>query len=353
MVTSYMKEPIKLIASYVNILLQPFIEEIIHSSTSLSTGHDAIAALELYAQRGYLRSTTLLATIYIHDLDTTLLHHLMIEELEKFLLFHVPHGHIEGISIRTILQLVQLILENQFYIYDNQLYQQIAGGPTQTYLIRALIDIYLFHLQQHFLSILHQHNELFGRSFNQIFLTWNGTKDELNKMIHQDFLGQSKYTSLQIEIVIDNQIQYLDAELAHAEGILQTRVYHNVTIEPHALPFLFRTKFKLSCPDRLLRAALIRASLYCSNVIEFENERLFMDISFIINNIPFDLIQKTYQNFLHEFEVIIDGDYSCMNEDVYQNLRQRLRKYQQQRTNFYLRERQRQRKYRQCQIIKK
>jgi hypothetical protein len=353
MVTSYIKEPIKFIASYLNILLQPLIEEIIHTSTSLSTGNDAIAAFELYAKRGYLRSTTLLATIYIHDLYNTLLHHLMIEELEKFLFSHAPHGQIEGLSIGIMLQLVQLVLENQFYSYENQLYQQIAGGPTQTYLIRALIDIYLFHLQQPFVSILDQRNELFGRSFNQIFFTWNGTKDELNHMIDQNFLLQSKYPSLQIKLSIDNQIHYLDAELTHSRGILQTRVYHNVTIEPYALPFLFRTKFKLSSPDRLLRAALTRASLYCSNVFEFENERLFMDFSFILNDIPLNVIKKTYQNFLHQFELIIDDDHQCMNEEMYQNLRQRLRQYRQQRTSVYLRERQRQRKYRQRQIIKK
>lgn len=348
--SSYIKEPIRLIASYLNILLQPLIEEIIHTKTALSTGNDAIIAFESYAQRGYLRSTTHLATIYIHDLSNTLPHHLMLEELEKFLFIHVSHGHIEGISIEIILQLVRFVLENQFYIHKNQLYQQTAGGPAQTSLIRALIDIYLFNIQQPFVSILDQRSELFGRAFNQIFLTWNSTKDELNNIIYENFLSQSRYTALKVNVSINDKIQYLDAQLGHVKGHLQTTVGHNFTIEPYAVPYLLRSKLKANSYERLIRVLLIRACLYCSNVLEFEYERLFIDFSFIINDTPLDLIEKIYTNFLCDF--ILTNNDQCINEDMYQNLRQCVRQHEQSRIIIYLRDRQRQRKQRQRLTIK-
>lgn len=353
MLTNDIKEPIRTIASFLNVLLQPLIDDIIHSSVALSTGTEAIAALECYARRGYLRSTTLFATIDILDLGHTLPHDLMLEGLEKFLSTHVPHDQLEGISNTTFVRLVQLVLQNQFYLFESQLYQQTAGGPMQTCLIRALIDIYLFHVQTDLVRILTEKNELFGRSLNQIFLTWNGTKDELLSVIRQHFLMQSTDTSLRITISIASHIQYLDAEVSHADGALQTRVYHNSKLEPHALPFLFPLKSITSrFPLVLYRAALLRAILYCCNTIEFANERLFLDVSFIINDVPLDSMQKTYRNLLSEFELIVSIRDPCLDEDTYQDLRQRVRHYEQQRTSYSLNQRRRRRKYRQRQIIK-
>lgn len=226
-----------------HVLLRPFIKEIIHSSVSLSTGFEAITALECYAQHGYLRSTTLFATIDIPDICHTLPHNFMLEGLEKFLSIHAcsQDDRMNGLSITTIVQLAHLVLSNQFYLFEQRLYQQLVGGLPQTNFIQALVDIYLFHVQDHLISILNQKNELFGRSLNQIFLTWNGTRGELQYLINKYFLRRSNYTNIRIITSIGYSIRYFDTELNHCEGILQTRVYHNPMIEPYALPFLFQS----------------------------------------------------------------------------------------------------------------
>jgi hypothetical protein len=67
------------------------------------------------------------------------------------------------------------------------------------------------------------------------------------------------------------KIHYLDAEISHHQGNLQTRVYHHSAFESYALTYLSETRNSQSHAS-LLRAALFRAALYCSSVREFESE---------------------------------------------------------------------------------
>ena len=342
MMTCSKEDPIKAIACFINILLQPLVQCVIRSKT-LPTGSEAIQAFEGYVKRGYLQPTTLFVTMHIHDLCTTLPHHLILEKLQEFLHTYAENRQIEGTSTATIVRLVQLILENQFCVYENKLYQQTAGCSVHSSLIIALVDIYLFYLQHNLVSILTKKKELFGRSLNQLFFTWNGSKDELLTLLDRINLTNSTYTHIQITTSIDHNLQYLDAEIGHDEGLLYTRVYHDSNFEPYALPYVLETTASQSHLF-LLRAALIRSILYCSNVVEFENERLFIDLCFIMNDISMNFIQKTYENFLIEFDLFRTDTY--MDEHTYQGLRQRIRQYHQRRVQYHLRQQQRRRKRR-------
>ena len=198
----------------------------------------------------------------------------------------------------TIIQLVQLILQHQYFLYENKLYQQLAGGPLSLPLTKTLVNIYLWYCQLDLVSMLSNKKELFGRCANELFFTWNESKEELQTLLDEKIIRHDKTTNIHLRTSMGHKIHYLDAEFGHHEGILQTNVYHRVNIEPYALPYVYDTT-KRQEHSYLLRDALVRAVLYCSNVDEFENERFYIELSFMINNASLDFIKETIEKFYH------------------------------------------------------
>jgi hypothetical protein len=328
----------------INNLLQPLTEEKFHTKT-FPTANEAIEKLIRYSNDFNLQPTTFFVTIHIHDLRTTLPHHLMIEALYNFFNYFVHNQEINGISTSTIIQLIQLILENQFCIYENKLYQQTCGSSINSPLITTLIDIYLFYWQYDLLRQLNMmKNRFFGRCLNHIFFTWNESKDKLVSFLNEKNLTHSKHAAhIQMTVLMDNyKVQYLDAEISHIHGFLQTKVYHHSNFEPYTLPYLLsKTRTSQSSHQVLLRAALFRAILYCSNVREFENEQLFIELSFLLNNVSLYFIQKITENFFIEFNIDHQRD-KCIDEGTYAMLRLHIRENYQQQSKYHLRPRQRQ-----------
>lgn len=155
------------IARHLQRLVQPIYDQAAKSITFFK-GTDAIDALELYAQKGYLRSNTVFITIYINDLCTIFPHDYMIQALEYFLNIYLPTRQIQGITIETLLELVRLVLRNQIFFYQNGLYQQTKGCAFGSPLAFLLADICMFYWQKNLVNKLVEKNELFGR-YNIIY----------------------------------------------------------------------------------------------------------------------------------------------------------------------------------------
>ncbi|CAF1344572.1 unnamed protein product [Adineta steineri] len=330
-------KPMKGILHLVNNLLQPLIQYIFYAKR-FPTANEAIEELIKYEVEGNLQSKTFFVTIQIHDLRTTLSHDLMIEALQHFFQHYARSILTSGIPTITVIQLIRLILENQFCMYENKLYRQTVGSSIDSPLITALIDIYLFYWQY---DLIRRLNSLgmrcFGRCFNQIFFTWNKSKEELLTFLYEKNRTHSRDTQIQKTISIDYKINYLDAEISHHRGILHTKVYHNSKFEPYALPYLSKTRRDQSFNNDvviLLRAALYRAILYCSNVYEFDNERLYIEISFLLNDISLYRIQQIIEIFFIEFHM--DNNDMPMNEYAYQIFRIHVRLHYQQHSKYYL-----------------
>lgn len=345
MLTCFVDEPFNAIGRFLNSLLEPFYEQTMCSSICQS-GIDAIRAFEKYADEGHLQSTTLLVHIQIHDLCTIFTHDFMIEALKKFFHAYTDNQSIHGTSITTILQLVQLVLENQYFLHENKLYQQLAGGPLGLSLTKTLANIYLWYWQTDVVLMLTNKKQLFGRCLDEIFFTWNESKDELqkvlNEMINNDYL---KNTHVKITTSTGQKIHYLDAQFGHSNGILQTNVYHEQSIEPYALPYVYDTTTTRQDHSFLLRAALIRAVLFCSNVDEFENERFYIELSFLINNASLNFIEETIEKFFREFSIYaVDQN---IDQESYDRLRQYIQRYHKQKTKYHLRQRKKRQQRRQ------
>ena len=348
MLTSFVHEPIKAIARFLNILLEPLYEQT-SRSISFMTGMDAIQAFEEYAEQGFLQSTTLFVTVQIHDIYVIFSHDFMIEALEHFLRNHAPNKQIQGISTSTIIQLVQLILQTQYLLHENKLYQQIAGSPLNTRLTQTLANIYLFYWHRDLVSILKNNKkEIFGRCSNQFIFTWNESEDELQALLNPMIMDHFKNAHIRITTSTGHQIYYFDAKISHHEGVLQTNVYHQPNLEPYSLPYVYDTT-KRQDHLFLLRAALIRAVLYCSNIDEFENERFYIELSFLINDATLNFIEETIRTFFFEFHPYYTDLF--FDQEAYNRFRRNVQKYHQQRTKYHIRHKKQRQKRRQLQLL--
>ncbi|CAF4110905.1 unnamed protein product, partial [Adineta steineri] len=345
-VTCSANEPIKKIVYFINSLLQPLIKHKIHSHSHFATGCEAIQAVENYSQQGYLQSTTCFIKIDISKIFTELPHNVILETLEKFLLRHVLDGHIDGTSITTIIRLTKLILDNQFCVHDNRLYRLNTGGATTSSLIINLFDIFLDTLLIEFSLILKQRKEIIGRSLQQLIFTWNESDEDLIYLIHESIMNNPNhsYSPKTIYVTTGNTIDYFDAQIGHRQGVLYTKVHHHINLEPEALPYVFDvTPTLTSLPRVLLRAAYLRAFLYCSTVIEFEMERMYIDCSFLNNNNSLAFINQTFIDLVAEFDYVIFEDTS-IDETTYHVLRERIQQYHQTQRKHIQQQRHRRRR---------
>lgn len=134
------------------------------------------------------------------------------------------------------------------------------------------------------------------------------------------------------------KVRYLDAEISHINGILQTRVHHHPAFEPYALPYVSETTSSQS-HGSILRAALLRAILYCSNGRKCENERLHIELSFLLNDVSLYSIQGVVYNFFIEHRVV--KRHMGLGESTYQFLPMVTRDNYQQKSEYHSRLRQR------------
>ena len=140
--------------------------QITHCKT-FSNGDDIVHALGEHVKQGHLHATTHFVTFNINDICTKFSHETVIKALETFLnIYGSEFGTVaEGLTNEIIIQLVRLVLQNQFFIYENNLYQQIYGGASGSLLTIPLACIYLFFGQSSLLThrLTNNTNELFGR----------------------------------------------------------------------------------------------------------------------------------------------------------------------------------------------
>ena len=159
--------------TYLSSILWSMFNQVTGCKTFVNCSDDIVYTMEQYIKHGYLHETTQFVTFNINDICTKFSHESVIKALETFLNsihqseFKTMTTNIsEGLTNETIIKLVRLVLQNQFFIYDNKLYQQTYGGASGSLLTLPLACIYLFYGQTlSFIDTLakNKNKEVFGR----------------------------------------------------------------------------------------------------------------------------------------------------------------------------------------------
>ncbi|CAF4524154.1 unnamed protein product, partial [Rotaria magnacalcarata] len=245
--------------------------------------------------------------------------------LERLLHSYTFDHLIQGMTIDTIVQLVRLVLENQYCVLGKNLYRQRIGGASGSPLTIPLTYIYLFYWQQDSMNVFINKNELFGRYQDQAFITWNESEDELHTVLtfaHSEFPQYIWNTT-----GIGSTICFRDIEIGHNNGRVRTTVnYLDSYMRNNALPsFLDILQQRIGDVWTWLRASLLNAVRYCSDDVNFEDAKSQMKFILSLNGFSDDTFNDGLHEFLDQFGVstvdpsLTRTNYEIMRQHVFDN----------------------------------
>ncbi|CAF3021136.1 unnamed protein product [Rotaria socialis] len=291
-----------------------------------SSGDDIVYTLEQYVKDGYLLRTTQFGTFNINEITLKFSHEMAIKALETFLGLYGSQLQTisEGLTNETILQLVRLVLRNQFFIYENKLYQQVYGSASGSLMTIPLVCIYLFFGQSSSLvqTLMNKKKEVFGRYRDDFILTWNNWTGKHQLLSNGFIINQQHPKIASLPISIGTTIRLLDLELGHNHnGCLLTKIYRAPKTDGFEIPNKF--DYGTSEPSNLLKLALRHAVKCCSHEKYFQCERTHIELSHLVHGFSADFIDKCIAEFYNEFGIKTNRDHR--NENIpYDTLRQRI-----------------------------
>ena len=151
---------------------------------------------------------------------------------------------------------------------------------------------------------------------DQLFLTWNRSKDELDTFLKTI---TEQHQHLQLETFVHKCIPFLNAYIENDNGQLRTCVYHPPQIQKYTLPYVVgHSKLKHTL---WFRSALIRAVRFCSNLTDFQQEQIYLEMTCLANGYSIDFIETQLKHFYRFFHAE-ETRYS-LDQSTYEQFRRR------------------------------
>lgn len=284
------------IGQYVNRLLRPVMTRILESKWFLNDAH-FIQKLNahVHAQRR-LPAATLFCWLRISNFYALAPHKDLLDVVGYFLQDHLPTPRLEGLSLSTVKNLLQLFLYNNMFCYKKGIYTVVEGSPSTMSLSDTLSNIYLFEWQRVIGKGVEASKECFGRHRDQLFFTWNGSSQAL-----QTFLGKvtAKYLNVQVQTSFGSSVRFMDVHVENQHGQLFTRVYAEPTPQCYTLPYVCGHP-KLN-HGQWFRSALVRAVCCSSLIDDFQQERIRLELAFLASGYSVMFVESHVQHFFSYF----------------------------------------------------
>ncbi|CAF2793105.1 unnamed protein product [Rotaria sp. Silwood2] len=313
------------IAKYLNKLLRPYADGVLRS-TSFFDENDFIRKLYRYANVDCrLRPSTIFCSIKITNFYTLDEHEEMIDVIGYFLQDNLATNKLEPLTIQTIRNLLHLFLHNNIFSYKNSIYKFTKGSPNTIPLTETLSNIYLFMWQKKILKEVNQNIELFGRYKDQIFFTWSKSTAIALEAFIEDLREQNG--NVRFQKLIGPNVSFLNAYIENRQGQLYSRVHHDFNMPRYILPYV--TGHTKSCHSGHLFLSLIRAVCYCTSVDDFQQERIYLEITYLINGYSLLFLETHVKRFFNYFDS--ETMRFSYNQNSYHKFRQLWFQYVQQR----------------------
>jgi hypothetical protein len=161
-IVSSMNGPATSVSSFLDRLLRPIFDRAAKQTTFVN-GIDLVRQLKQYTNSGRLSSTTVFVTFDVTDLYTMIPRNGALEALGRFLCQHSLNGKFGNLSVDTILKLARLVLDTNYFVYDNKYYRQIKGGAMGSAFTMTLANVYMLEWEQPLVEMQICHRELYGR----------------------------------------------------------------------------------------------------------------------------------------------------------------------------------------------
>ncbi|CAF4372875.1 unnamed protein product [Rotaria sp. Silwood2] len=295
--SSFKNTPIDILANYLESILRPLFENYSRSTTFLSGG-DFIQKLDYCCkQPNVLQPQTNFVTFKIHNLSMDVSHASLLRALGTFLVSPLVDNLFYKLSSQGIEELMALVLKNIFFTFNKKLYRVTKGCPLNLPITDLLCNIYLHDWQMSLVRQIRLKDSFYGRYHNIGFFTWNASTDYLERLF--DELQQTLDSDIKLTTFIDTRVEFLNAVIENTKGILETHVYHNPNEQLFLLPYA-KNHPRLR-HRQWFRYALIRAGQYCSSFEDFEDERRYIEMSFLTNGYSLDFVEYHLRQFNSKF----------------------------------------------------
>ncbi|CAF4200999.1 unnamed protein product [Adineta steineri] len=320
--------PIQRLATYLDQIIRPLFESY-SRSTSFRNGTDFIQQLQHYCgQSNRLLPVTNFITFEIQHFHYRVSHEALVLALNKFLhrddVRQIRH---DGLTADAVEKLVEFFLDHHIFIYNGKIYRHLKGGPLNVPLTELLGNIYLHQWHLPLITEIRLADQFYGHYHHMGFLIWHGSRDKLNKCFNE--LNQ-QHPDIPVTISIGLHVSFLNVDIENRQGNLHTCVYHDPNQQPFLLPYAIN--YPRISHRQWVRFALLRAGQYCSSWDDFQDERIYIELTCLANGYSLDFVEYHMEQFFTRLHPMNRG--IILNRWTYPTFRTRLFTYmreQQQR----------------------
>lgn len=289
---------VRRLAVFLNEFIQPFVLRSVQSTVALNS-IDFLHKLDVYCQQPYnLIDTTRFLKIELIDIYRRFSHERMLTCLASYLqTVFIIHRH-ENLTIDTLIELVRIVLKNQYVYHRNSIYQLNTGAFEHLSLIRTLVNVYIDDWQKPFLRQARISEQFYIRYHDQILLTWDSTRVKIQSLF--DELSQT-HPDVQAQWTMNRINNFMNVYIENQANRLYTKVHHDPQQEPFVLPYAIGNP--RSIHRQWFQYALVRAGQYCREVDDFDDERRRIELTFLANGYSIEFVEQQLNEFFDRYRV--------------------------------------------------
>ena len=148
-------------------------------------------------------------------------------------------------------------------------------------------------------------------------MTTNLPRHEIIAILEQ---AKKKDPNIGITYSIYSAVDFLDVAIENKDGHFKTSVFHKPSAEPCILPF--SSDHPRNIQRNIVYGGLLRAFRFCSNVDDFDRERLKFELTLITSGYPLAFINYHFKRFFQGNQALSVWKY--LDIDRYQQLHKKL-----------------------------
>ena len=294
-----MHAPTTGISHFLDLLLRPLFNQVARRTTAINGIH-FVRQLEFYRNCHRLLPSTLFVTFDVTDLYTMIPRDGALLTLNEFLCQHATTpGRINGMTIDTLMRMARLVLDTNCFVFEKQYYQQIRGGAMGSPFTMTLANIYMLKWEQPLIEHQQLHKELYLRYIDDVFMTSNHSLNQIYTLLDQ---ANNKDPNIHITPSIGTSIDFLDVNAVNNQGELRTSIFRKSAAEPYVVPF--SSDHPRHIHRNIIRGALYRGIRVCSDINDFDRERLTIEMTLLFNGYPPRFIAHHFKRFFLQHNAI-------------------------------------------------
>jgi hypothetical protein len=177
----------------------------------------------------------------------------------------------------------------------------MAGMYMKKLSLLSIVDLIIFHSY---------------RYIDDVFMTTNSL-DQIQVQLNR---AEKKDKNIQITRSLGTTVEFLDVLVTNDHEQLKTSVFHKPAAEPYILPYL--SEHPRHIHRNTIKGALFRAARLCSNVQDFDNERLHIEMTLLLNGYPLTFVTYHFKRFFQQhnatllFEQLDDPTYQILHKNL-------------------------------------